>query len=513
MATGTNSRYIVPLHRQQIPVISESDVVSYKSVYYGTMTVGSHVPQRFSVVFDTGSGHLIIPGRQCRSEACLLHRTYDREASLYAMDIDHDGSRVVPGGSRDEVTVAFGTGEVTGTFVQDTVCLDVLDDGTSATPPAGAETSEQVAQRGVEAAAQAGPRPAEAEVGADAEALAEPPSAREPLAEGDEDDQALLRSRAQEGGALLQTKRSVVRSTPPVEEQVAPNCVRMRIVTATAMSDEPFSSFAFDGIFGLGLDSLALAPEFSAFGMLAARGHLAHPSFGVFLAESDDESSELSIGGYSPGLIIGEPTWFPVVHAELGHWQVQIRGLRVGNQSLDFCSDGQCRAVVDTGTSLLAVPASLADDLADRLEEASADPPAEEFGESGTDCKRALGAPLHFDLDGGFTVTLEPGDYSRQVLELQEGPDGAEVIVPAKPSEDGRRCLPTMMPMEFPEPLGPKLFIWGEPVLRKYYTVYDWNEKRVGFGLAVHSTGAAPQPAQPPSDGSSGKARRKPLLG
>jgi hypothetical protein len=36
--------------------------------------------------------------------------------------------------------------------------------------------------------------------------------------------------------------------------------------------------------------------------------------------------------------------------------------------------------------------------------------------------------------------------------------------------------------VKLPEPLGPKLFILGEPVLHRYYTVYDWQEKKVPRG-------------------------------
>ena len=32
--------------------------------------------------------------------------------------------------------------------------------------------------------------------------------------------------------------------------------------------------------------------------------------------------------------------------------------------------------------------------------------------------------------------------------------------------------------VKLPEPLGPKLFILGEPVLHRYYTVYDWEQKK-----------------------------------
>jgi len=39
------------------------------------------------------------------------------------------------------------------------------------------------------------------------------------------------------------------------------------------------------------------------------------------------------------------------------------------------------------------------------------------------------------------------------------------------------------MTMDLPAPIGPKLFILGEPILRKYYTVYDSSAPpRIGFG-------------------------------
>ena len=55
-----------------------------------------------------------------------------------------------------------------------------------------------------------------------------------------------------------------------VREQVCPGgnpdaCMEVSIVSAVEMSAQPFSSFNFDGIFGLALDSLALSPEFSFF--------------------------------------------------------------------------------------------------------------------------------------------------------------------------------------------------------------------------------------------------------
>ncbi|CAE8654853.1 unnamed protein product [Polarella glacialis] len=253
------------------------------------------------------------------------------------------------------------------------------------------------------------------------------------------------------------------------------------------MSHEPFHAFAFDGVLGLGLDGLALAPEFSFFGMMAAqRKELEQPSFGVFLADSDDEHSEISFGGHSPDRVASPLSWAPVASPELGYWQVQIKALRIGNRTLDYCNDGQCRAVVDTGTSLLAVPHDFADELMQELEGPLRDPPSSQTDGEGVDCRFAEGAPLHFDVEGA-TITLMPGDYARQAFQMEE----TDQEQGAKPGGSGSSakptCQPSLMPLELPEPLGPKLFIWGEPVLRKYYTVYDWGQKRIGFGLAVHS--------------------------
>merc|ERR1712187_348734 len=236
-------------------------------------------------------------------------------------------------------------------------------------------------------------------------------------------------------------------------------------------SDEPFASFPFDGIFGLGPDALALSPEFSFFNMLAAKGVLAHPSFGIFLAESDDDFSEISFGGHNPNRVSSEIAWAPVEMPEHGHW----------------------RAVVDSGTSSIAVPSSFSENFLGELVNSMRDPPRSRSG--ATDCRKAFGQLLEFDV-AGTTITLNPGDYARPAVQLSEE-DGAneeaaaQDILTGGVAKSGKqvqdvKCHPTFMPFDLPEPLGPKLFILGEPVLRKYYTVYDGEQKRVGFGMARH---------------------------
>lgn len=58
------------------------------------------------------------------------------------------------------------------------------------------------------------------------------------------------------------------------------------------------------------------------------------------------------------------------------------------------------------------------------------------------------------------------------------------VDVATEPEVVKRFCRPRVMPVRLPAPLGPKLFILGEPVLHRYYTVYDASTRSVGFALA-----------------------------
>merc|ERR1719454_1606024 len=109
--------------KQYVPVEVAGRSVVHKTAYFGTVHVGFPTPQKFTVVFDTGSAHFFLPS-SCQSESCRLHRQYNRSFSRSATDIDHDGTIVSNDASeRDQVSLAYGTGEVVGEFVNEVVCL------------------------------------------------------------------------------------------------------------------------------------------------------------------------------------------------------------------------------------------------------------------------------------------------------------------------------------------------------------------------------------------------------
>merc|ERR1719375_2942369 len=51
--------------------------IVHKTAYYGEVEVGSQ-HQTFVVVFDTGSGNLMVPSTYCQSNACTMHQRYNR---------------------------------------------------------------------------------------------------------------------------------------------------------------------------------------------------------------------------------------------------------------------------------------------------------------------------------------------------------------------------------------------------------------------------------------------------
>jgi len=463
---------IIDLRRESVPVYRRGKIASFKTSYSGVLNVGTPA-QEFRVVFDTGSGNIVLPAAECKTEACLMpdRRRFNMSASSTSAPVNSDGSVVPEGEACDQVTIGFGTGEITGEFTTDTVCFGV--------PP-------------------------------------KPPS----LEEADSSEEEIL---TDDNPVSLQESHSpAVKGDAEFETQL---CVEMSVVLAVEMSTQPFKTFRFDGILGLGLDGLAMNKQFSAFEMIMGTG-LPASHFGVFLSEGEDgeEESQIAMGGVDHRRLLEPLSWAPVQMPELGYWQVPIKAVRVGGKLLDVCLDGTCRGVVDTGTSHLGIPAPYDKEMSELL--------VREAGDV-LDCRLIDAPEIEIELPG-YTITLHPANYMRR-LPLREGvsvssaqgvyvpandtnktlaapsssdPVGQKSVanfsglqtnhsknasaatsVPSDQAADSegpvrRFCSPRLMPVRLPEPLGPKLFILGEPVLHRYYTVYDWGNRSVGFGLA-----------------------------
>lgn len=378
---------VVPLTRQLVPVTNKGGVtVSYKSAFFGTISLGAEQPQEFSMVFDTGSSQVIVPSSKCQSAACIKHRRFDRATSTSAVDIDADGTEVADNEDRDTVSVGFGTGQVVGEFIKETACLGL-----------GSNTNRWDST----------------------------------------------------------------------------HCMKdLKLISATEMSDKPFASFTFDGVIGLGLPEGAINPSFSFLHMLSSHpSGIRNPHVGFYVDGRNGGNSEISFGGVNAKRIKSDLHWSNVISPENGHWAIPLKAIRVGGVALDICGDEGCKAIVDTGTSHLGVPSSIHASLQQSL--ANRHP-----FQSIEDCRDSTGPDLELDL-GEFSLMLSAREYSKRLPQ----PIGNHSENGGLGPQEGV-CWPQIMRLGVQPPYGHNLFLLGEPVMRKYYTAFDWVEKKVGFALS-----------------------------
>jgi hypothetical protein len=245
----------------------------------------------------------------------------------------------------------------------------------------------------------------------------------------------------------------------------------MRLITAKRMSTVPFEQFGFDGVMGLGLKALAVHPEFHFFSQLTKQHAGVAPVFSFYLSRTEVDGNEITIGGHVESRMKGPLSWTPVVDPESGHWRVGIESVLVGDTEVEQCSTGNCSAIVDTGTSLLGVPrdsmrAIFADTLRLVKDATSVD---------GLDCRQEPGPPITFNMVGGFQLVLDADAYSRPAAGMIER---TQQVV----------CQSIFLPVDL---LKTPVFLFGEPVLQKYYTSFDTAGQQIGFALARHSSQAS----------------------
>eukprot|EP00434_Breviolum_minutum_P027440 symbB.v1.2.024260.t1/scaffold2277.1/size96038/3 len=426
----------IPLDKQYVPVIRNEKIVSYKTAYFGKIHLGVSRQQSFTVVFDTGSAHLFVPSATCLSPACTRHRQFYRNASDSAVDLDHDGNPVKKNATRrDQVNIAFGTGEVTGEFVRETVCL---------TPGAIHAPRKDCTELRVILASE---------------------MTKEGLKLlGTEREKILWLSKMPSQQLMIKDFGVDFKSFPGKGTSILGNPFY------EASSQEPFMTFEFDGVLGLGLASLAVDPEFSFFGQMSNLNGLKEQTFGYFLSRSDKVPSEISFGGHDKRRLASDLQWVPVHKPELGYWQLKLVGVIVAGERLPLCDAGDCVAIADTGTSLLGAPRAVTQRMHWLLARKVPENPAE------LDCRTFPGPELIFELEAGVNVTIGAEDYSRAtgMRVLNNKTNSSQLI-----------CRASLLPVDDGEVLGPKAFILGEPALRKYYTAYDWKRQRIGFGLSA----------------------------
>eukprot|EP01112_Ceratiomyxa_fruticulosa_P012491 TRINITY_DN3459_c4_g1_i1.p1 TRINITY_DN3459_c4_g1~~TRINITY_DN3459_c4_g1_i1.p1 ORF type:complete len:380 (-),score=75.45 TRINITY_DN3459_c4_g1_i1:137-1276(-) len=97
----------MPVHTQNVPIEPMLNVQDM--IYVGNITIGTPPQGPFSVVFDTGSSNLWIPGSKCEGEGCAGKNTYDYTKSKTYI------------ANGEPLFILYGTGYMAGYLSNDSV--------------------------------------------------------------------------------------------------------------------------------------------------------------------------------------------------------------------------------------------------------------------------------------------------------------------------------------------------------------------------------------------------------
>ncbi|KAK4687075.1 saccharopepsin, partial [Tremellales sp. Uapishka_1] len=218
---------------------------------------------------------------------------------------------------------------------------------------------------------------------------------------------------------------------------------------------EPGLAFAFgkfDGILGLGYDTISVNHIVPPFYNMIQQSLLDSPVFSFRLGSSEEDGGEAIFGGIDDDAYTGKITYVPV--RRKGYWEVELESITFGEEELELENTG---AAIDTGTSLIVMPTDVAEMLNKEIGATKS-----WNGQYTVDCNTIAGLPSLSFTFGGKPYSLKGEDY---VLNA------------------GGTCISSFTGMDIPAPIGP-LWIIGDSFLRKYVTIYDLGRNAVGFATA-----------------------------
>jgi len=211
----------------------------------------------------------------------------------------------------------------------------------------------------------------------------------------------------------------------------------------------------FDGICGMGWDDISVDHVMTPVRALVDSKKLSANQFAFYLG-SGGAAGELVLGGVDPAHYSGDFATVPVIETvpgKTGYWAVTMDDAKIDGTSMTTVK----KAIIDSGTSLLAVPTDEMKKIADKLGAKSVLPIPPFNKEYMIDCNTP-GPDIEFVI-GGKSYVLKKADY---------------VI------KDASKCLLGFTGLDVPAPAGP-LYILGDVFMRAYYVKFDVDNKQLGF--------------------------------
>jgi cathepsin D len=238
------------------------------------------------------------------------------------------------------------------------------------------------------------------------------------------------------------------------------------------------------------LSSLQYTPIFDT---IIHKHLLKHNWFSFYITGQEEEAkSQVILGEPSNEFYEGEINWHPV--SEESYWQVEMKDILLNGQNTNLCT-GPCKLVIDTGTSIITGPTDDLEHLLNMLPLNS--------------CENLQGMPVLGFAVGDKVYEMEPSEYiifshyhSSSFVETEnkiekvksgvklrselstitdmESDTVSNSSIEKKFKSKTRNCKRAFMPLDVPPPRGP-LWVLGDIFLRKYFIIFDRDQKRIGI--------------------------------
>jgi saccharopepsin len=203
----------------------------------------------------------------------------------------------------------------------------------------------------------------------------------------------------------------------------------------------------FDGLFGLGWPAISdgiATPLQNA----KAQNLVSQALFAFYLQNDEGSYGELDIGEIDQNKISGQVQWFDVISKT--YWMFSLDAVQFGNSMIN----SNTKAILDTGTSLLVAPTADAEAIA-KIVNAKYDQ-----GFYVLNCRKLASLPdLVFNI-AGKSYNVPASYYTIQ----QPG-----------------FCALGIQGVDLPARDGGPFWILGDVFLRRYYSVYDLDNAKIGL--------------------------------
>jgi saccharopepsin len=217
-----------------------------------------------------------------------------------------------------------------------------------------------------------------------------------------------------------------------------------------------FMGTPFNGLMGMGFQELSTTKTVTPFQNLLSQKAITDAIFAFKLnPKSSRSGGQLTLGGLDPSDYEGPITWLPLTRAL--YWEVSMEHVQLGSMQLM----DPARAIIDTGTSLIACPTFMADYLNMLI---GAQPTS--TGLYVVDCNRVPSLPPLQLTMGGHKFELLGSEYTLRFDNV---------------------CISVFSGLDLPTDDGRPMWILGDAFIRKFYSIFDVTNKRVGFAQAKHS--------------------------